>query len=168
MVAAQQRFPEDIYRQLDGVDFRLIDELSFLSKLQKERTGASYCLPGREYLARKLGVSVRTVSRHIAKLKGLGVIDAIQRRPVRGQWRSNLYKVVHWIGWRVRQLTGSIRDVWKAVKPRPIESSSPPLPHRGTHVARIAAREKELTLPDSFFFHSNPILQQWMARGEGT
>ncbi len=159
-----QKFPKDIYRQLDGVDFRLIDELTFLSKLQRERTGASYCLPGREYLARKLAVSVRTVSRHIAKLKGLGVIDAIQRRPVRGQWRSNLYKVVHWIGWRVRQLTGSIRDVWKAVKPRPMGSASSPVPHRGTHVARIAIKEKELTLPDSFFFHSNPIIQCWMAR----
>ena len=51
-----EQFPYEIYRKLEGVDFRLIDELTFLINLQAQRTGSRYCIPGRKYLARKLGV----------------------------------------------------------------------------------------------------------------
>ena len=167
MVVAQQRFPEDIYQQLDGVDFRLIDELTFLSKLQRERTGASYCIPGRKYLARKLRVCVRTVSRHIAKLRKLGVLDTVQRRPVLGQFQTNLYKVFEWTVWKARRVISMVRHVAKAMKPKTGASgvASFSLPNRGTYVSYIAHKNERITPPDSFFFHSNPIIRCWMARG---
>src|SRR5262245_17181852 len=104
-------FPVDIYRQLLGVDFRLLDELTFLSRQQKKKTGSSYCLPGRQYLSEKLGISIRTISRSDARLKRLGILDVTQRRPIRGIWQTNLYKVRHWLGWRLGQIGMNLRKI---------------------------------------------------------
>ena len=163
------QFPHEIYQKFDGVDFRLIDELTFLSNLQAQKspTGAQYCIPGREYLAKKLGVCIRTVSRHIGKLKGMGVIEAIQRRPVRGQFKSNLYKVFDWTVWKVRKSISLIRDVAKALKSktRAPAVTPTPMPHRRTYVARIAPEKEIAPSSDAIFLHKNPILKLWMARG---
>jgi len=69
------RFPQDIYQKLDGYDFRILDELAFLCKQQRQRTRAAYCCPGREYLAGKIGCDVGTISRHTSKLVRLGIVD---------------------------------------------------------------------------------------------
>jgi hypothetical protein len=146
-------FPSDIYRQLLGVDFRLLDELTFLAKQQKKKSGAAYCMPGRKYLAEKLGCSIRTISRSIARLRRLGILDAIQRRPVRGIWQTNLYKIRNWIGWRLGQLSEMLRK---------------PL-HRGTPMAHKAFRERKIETSDPPLTPKNAkgeeILTRWKARG---
>jgi DNA-binding transcriptional ArsR family regulator len=106
-----QTFPTDIYQQLDGIDFRLLDELAFLCQQQRQRTGAAYCCPGREYLARKVDCDIGTISRHTSKLERLGLLEKIQRRPVRGQWRSCLYRLRSWVSWRLGQVAGMLRKV---------------------------------------------------------
>jgi Helix-turn-helix domain len=136
-------FPTDIYRQLLGTDFRLLDELTFLAKQQQKKSGAAYCMPGRKYLAEKLSCSIRTISRSIARLRRLGILDAIQRRPVRGLWQTNLYKIRHWLGWRIGQLGQLLR------KPT----------HRGTPMAHIAS-------PWGKIETSDPPTQQKNAKGE--
>lgn len=110
------QFPQDIYQQLDGTDFRLLDELAFLCKQQRQRTRAAYCCPGREYLARKVGCDVGTISRHTSKLEKLGLIEKIQRRPIRGQWRSCLYRLRSWVSWRLGQVAGALRQMGKKRK----------------------------------------------------
>lgn len=165
-----QQFPQDIYRQLEGVDYRLIDELSFLSNLQAQRTGSRYCIPGRKYLARKLGVCVRTISRHITKLRKLGVIDAIQRRPVGGIFQTNLYRLYPAVEWAAKRTISLIRDAWDTAKKklRAEGSTSKAVPaahfHRETHVARIA-KKKGITLLNPKVLEKNPILKRWMERG---
>jgi hypothetical protein len=154
-VVVQRQFPRDIYRQLLAVDFRLLDELTYLSRKQAKRSpsGARYCIPGRQYLAAKLGVCVRTVSRSIARLKRLGILDVTQRRPVRGIWKTNLYKIRHWLGWRLGQVQGLLRKPF----------------HRGTPVAHIATRERVMGTPEAHTLPRNnagdAILARWKNKG---
>ena len=148
-------FPQDIAQQLLGTDYRLLDELSFLARQQRKKSGAAYCMPGRQYLSQKLGVSIRTVSRSIARLTRLGILDATQRRPIRGRWQTNLYKIRSWVGWRMGQISGMLRK----------------LTYRGPCVAHIASskRNKEQSEPLS---PPIPTLKEtkntwWEAKGEG-
>ena len=67
------RFPIETYQKLDGIDLKLLNEVAYLSKLQKKRTGSAYCCPGRAYLAAKVGCDVGTISRHTSKLVALGI-----------------------------------------------------------------------------------------------
>jgi DNA-binding transcriptional ArsR family regulator len=164
------QFPQDIYQQLDGIDFRLLDELAFLCRKQRQRTGAAYCCPGREYLARKVDCDIGTISRHTTKLERLGLIEKIQRRPVRGQWRSCLYRLRSWVSWRLGQIAGMLRKVGKA---RSTEKNS----HRVRPDARIAhAYENSAPRPHSTplkppltaqeIATRHPILQRWLQRGK--
>jgi helix-turn-helix protein len=146
-------FPSDIYRQLLGTDFRLLDELTFLAKQQKKKSGAAYCVPGRKYLAEKLGCSIRTISRSIARLTRLGVLAVTHRRPIRGIWQTNMYKIRSWFGWRMGQLGAMLR--------KPV--------HRGTPVARITSREREIKTSEPPTPQKNikgeEILARWKAKG---
>jgi len=148
------QFPVDINQQLLGVDYRLLDALGFLAKQQRKKSGAAYCMPGRKYLSQKLGVSIRTVSRSIARLKRLGILDVIQRRPVRGIWKTNLYKIRSWVGWRLGQIAGMLRKVT----------------HREPHVAHIAPRERVIRTADAYLplqkATSDPSEPAWNAKGE--
>jgi hypothetical protein len=104
-------FPHEIYRKLDGIDFRLINEIAFLSRLQKKRTGSAYCCPGREYLAGKVGCDVGTISRHTSKLVTLGILEKRQRRPIRGIWQTCLYKLRGWASWALAGIVGALRKL---------------------------------------------------------
>jgi len=107
----------DVWNQLDGIDFRLIEELSFLSKEK------GYCWPGREYLAAKLRVTVGTISRHVTKLKGLGLLEVFHRRRRRsdGTWdtKTNIYKVVRWAGNKVSTILRSLFTGMRRAAHRP-------------------------------------------------
>ena len=152
-VAEQRTFPQDISNQLLGVDYRILDELAFLSKQQQKKSGAAYAMPGRAYLSQKLGCSVRTISRSISRLKRLGILDSTQRRPVRGRWKTNLYKIRSWIGWRLGQLSGTLRK----------------LSHRGPRMAHIAFLERKIETSDPLPPPKNSvgeeILTRWKAKG---
>lgn len=154
VVAEARTFPSDIAQRLTGTDFRLLDELSFLSRLQRKRTGASYAMPSRRYLAEKIGCSIRTVSRSVARLKRLGILEAVQRRPRRGVWRSNLYRIRSWIGWRLGQLSGALRKIGS---------------HRGTRTAHIAFSKRKIETSEEQSPPQNDlgtsILARWRDRG---
>ena len=64
----------EVWLQLDGIDFRLIEELTFL------QGNRGYSFPSREYLASKLKISIGTVSRHVSKLRSLGLLQVTHRR----------------------------------------------------------------------------------------
>jgi hypothetical protein len=163
------QFPQDIYQQLDGIDFRLLDELAYLCNQQRQRTGAAYCCPGRDYLAGKVGCDRGTISRHTTKLERLGVLEKIQRRPLRGQWRSCLYRLRSWVGWRLGQVAGMLRKIGKARAPGPTA-------HRVRPSARIAHKyENNASKPPSKPLNTplspeqiaarDPILARWLQRG---
>jgi hypothetical protein len=120
-----QRTIEVEWFQLDGIDFRLIEELAFL------QGNRHHCWPSREYLASKLKVSIWTISRHTAKLSSLGLLRIQHRRYRRrdGTWatRSNLYQVLSFIGSKVRQILSLLTGVRRSARiPESNKKSDPP------------------------------------------
>ena len=152
--STRRTFPEDIWRQLDGIDLKILDWLCYLSKKQGERSpgGAKYCFPGRKFLAGKIGVSVWTISRHISKLKRLGILSAYQRRPKGGRWQTNLYRVINWLGWRIGQILSKFRSNKNGVRLNQHIASQErnSSPQRGGPPQKLA---------------DNPLIQAWMKRG---
>lgn len=120
-----------IWQQLSTFDFRLIEQLCYLSRLRAAESPrkSHYCTPGRAWLAQRLGVSICTISRHTSRLRRLGVLDKLQRRPVRGRWQTCLYAVVNPAAWAVRRVRALILNV----------------SHRVAKVRHIASPEETLT-----------------------
>jgi len=110
--------------KLNWSDVRTFEEISFLCKLRRQRGLLPYAIPGRAYLARKTGYSVRTVSRATSRLVAAGVLQKRQRRPTQGQWQSNLYRPVSQRFWKLSAAIGALFSPG-AVGPT----------HRGPHVA---------------------------------
>lgn len=152
---ARRPWPRQAWNQLTSVDIRLLDHLGYLSRRQSERspTGATYCTPGRQYLARQLGCSVETISRHSTKLENLGIISKVQRRPIEGRWQTNLYRLTHWIAWRAASIRTMVRK----------------LAHRLSKPAHIGLSSRESINPakgvaDATTFAD--LLARWHARGD--
>jgi len=99
--APRRVIDQTLWRQLSSIDIRLLEVLAYLSRLTARRspTGASYCIPGRAWLATRLGCSRETISEHVARLARLGLIHRQQRRPVDGRWQTNLYRLIHPGAW---------------------------------------------------------------------
>ena len=112
-------FPQETYQKLDGIDLKLLNEIEFLSRQQRKRTGSAYCCPSRAYLAGKLGVDVGTISRHTSKLVDLGVLDKRQRRPIRGIWQTCLYRLRSWQAWALGRVVGFLRKIGNNHRVRP-------------------------------------------------
>lgn len=150
-------FPQEIYQQLDGYDFRILNEISFLSKQQKRRTGSAYCCPGREYLAEKVGCDVGTISRHTSKLVSLGILEKRQRRPIRGIWQTCLYRLKGWAAWALAGISGALRKI-----------NSPT--HRVRPSTHIALVETRIITPETQPPIKNDlvasILKRWEERGQ--
>ena len=69
--------------------------ITVLMKLNdnKNHCGSEYCIPGEKWLAWRLGVRVETISRCVQKLKRMGYLWIRQRRPVKGHFMTNIYKI---------------------------------------------------------------------------
>jgi hypothetical protein len=95
------RFPVDIWRKLTGSQLRLCEELTFLA-------GERWAYVSRDYLSRKLGLTVNHISHVTSQLVQLGVLEKQQRRFRRsdGTWdtRPCLYRVVGWLAWKLKGL----------------------------------------------------------------
>ncbi len=87
-------------------DVRVLEEIYYLCKLRKRKGLTAYCIPGRRYLSKKTGYAIRTVSRATGRLEAAGLIQKAQRRPIQGQWATNLYKPVPKRFWRLAGALG--------------------------------------------------------------
>ena len=76
-----------------GVPAEAIPTYCALTDYANNKTGL--CWPKMETLARTLGRSVRTVQRHLHLLKGLGLVEFVERRRLRGRYSSYVYRVLH-------------------------------------------------------------------------
>jgi len=97
--------------KLNWSDLRTFEEISFLCKLRRKRGLLPYAIPGRSYLSKKTGFSVRTVSRATGRLVSAGLLQKRQRRPTRGQWKSNLYRPVSARFWRLSAAIGELFSI---------------------------------------------------------
>jgi len=154
--------------KLNWSDLRTFEEISFLCKLRRQRGLLPYAIPGRAYLARKTGYSVRTVSRATSRLVKAGLLQKRQRRPTQGQWQSNLYRPVSQRFWKLSAAIGALFSPG-AVGPT----------HRGPHLAykpkqenrkNLKIRENEAKLlPEkpisTQIIQKMPLLTAWLCRG---
>jgi hypothetical protein len=144
----QWRQAQDVWLALDGTDIKLLEQLDYY-----ERT-FGLAFPGRELLARKLRLSVSTISRHVTKLVGLGVL-LVRRRKYRRRdgtfaTQSNLYRILGLIGAKIRQLVR--RLITDVARPRPI-----PKQEEKTELSNFShIKDGEV----------KGILERWQGRGE--
>lgn len=110
--------PQSTMNYLSGLDYRIIEQIHFLSRLQAKRspTGARYCNPGQAWLAGRLGRSRQTICRRVRKLYHLGILDITHRRKKQGHWQTNLYKIVQWPKWGVARVSNLLRTLAHRVK----------------------------------------------------
>lgn len=103
--------PDQVYRRLKTIDVGLLDQIAFLSRHRRNETRAKSCYatPGRAWLASRLRVSVRTVSRHVSALVHSNLLDRTQRRPVGGKWQTNLYRLKGRAAWLVARTMQAFR-----------------------------------------------------------
>jgi len=121
-------FDRPTWNKLRGADMRLLDEIGYLSRIAAQRSPkrAHYAMPGRRWLAERLGCSVRTVTRITTKLARLGILNKRQRRPVRGRWQTCLYACVAPAGWAAVALATRIRSITNR-RPKVAHKALPPL-----------------------------------------
>jgi DNA-binding transcriptional ArsR family regulator len=117
--------------RLSHTDVRLLEQLHWMGIAYQARTKAKapYAWPSRAWLAARLGISIRTVSRHTSKLQRLELLRVTVRRQERGRWQSNLY-----------QLTGriarAIASTWRRlVHALPRDNNGPLAPYEGAVTA---------------------------------
>lgn len=105
-------------RHLDASIRDLLSRIVFISVLQALRNGrkTKYCTPGREYLSRGVGVSLATVSSYTGRLQQGLFIEKIQRRPERGLWSTNMYKLGVAISGIVESITIEFLKILNGVK----------------------------------------------------
>jgi DNA-binding transcriptional ArsR family regulator len=95
-VALRQKFtrmPKTEVLMEAGVPAYAIGTLCVLSDHANSKSGL--CWPSMNRLARILGLSVRTLQRHLHLLKDQGLIEFVERRRNKGKYSSYLYRVVH-------------------------------------------------------------------------
>jgi len=153
--------------KLNWSDLRTFEEISFLCKVRRQRGLLPYCIPGRSYLSRKTGFSVRTVSRATSRLVEAGLLQKRQRRPTRGQWQSNLYRPVSQRFWKLSAALGALFSP-SAVAPL---HGGPFLAHKPEEKSnkslRIRKNEAKL-LPEkpipTQIIQKMPLLTVWLCR----
>jgi len=121
--------------RLNWSDIKTFEQIGFLCKLRRKRGLLPFCIPGRAYLSRKTGYSIRTVSRSTTRLVAAGLLQKRQRRPTRGQWQSNLYRPVSARFWRLSAVIGGLFS----------PSAVGPI-RRGPHLARKHQQENRKNL----------------------
>lgn len=142
----------EIWAALSSIDLKILDELAFLCrcKAKTNLSGKPWCHPGRVWLAQRLRCSVVTISRHVSKLRRLGVLDAFQPRKVHGRWQTNVYRLVSRAAWRMAR----IRVLIERVAHRTIPLRSPLSPE----TARRSTFDTRLEF--------NRLYAAWMDRGK--
>jgi len=158
---------------LDGVpklnwsDLRTFEEISFLCKVRRQRGLLPYAIPGRSYLSRKTGFSVRTVSRATSRLVSAGLLQKRQRRPTQGQWQSNLYRPVSHRFWKLSAAIGELFSP-NAVGPARREPSLAHKPNQESN-KNLRIRKNEAPLhPEkplsNKIMEKLPLLSTWLQR----
>lgn len=104
--------------RLTGTELRLIDELHYLAELQRQRSpkGAAYAIPGRAWLAQRIGVTIWQISRATSRLAKLGILTKSQRRPVGGRWRSCIYWLNARASWGAARVMRACRAAFNRVR----------------------------------------------------
>lgn len=151
-----RKFDQGTYNKITGLDARLLEQINFDCKARAKlsKTGARYSTKSEEYYAKILGVCRETISHHVQKLAKLGILDITRRRKVRGNWQTNLYRIVSWSWWRVGALLRSL-------KKQPNHVTQPP--HKADPRREIKTPKEEKGGAGAQF--TQEILARWASKG---
>jgi hypothetical protein len=151
-----RRFDRDTYNQITGLDARFLEAIQFDSRIQAKysKTGARYSIKSEAYYAKVLGVCRETISNTVLKLERLGILDVTRRRPIRGMFQTNLYKIRSWIWWRLGKLLKGLRRT-----PHRAQQS----PHKANPMRETRIPEEPKGSPLRAF--TQEIMDRWKARG---
>jgi hypothetical protein len=113
-----RRFDRSTYNQLTGLDARFLELMDYDCRQQasKSPTGARYSVKPEAWFAQCLGVCRETISHVVTKLAHIGLLEITHRKPVRGIFQTNLYKIRSWVWWRLGKVLRSLRKVSHRVK----------------------------------------------------
>jgi len=161
--------------RLDHYDYRLLEEIQFISRLaaKKSPTGARYAVCSEAYLAKKVHLTRANVSRHISKLASLGILSVTHRRRARGRWQTNLYKIVNWMWWPIGKLMRSLRPKWHQIRNAFAKNPAQPPPQDKGIASPCAAnsthnnlyeRDNNPPLSEKAQAFVNGILERWRSR----
>jgi DNA-binding transcriptional MocR family regulator len=84
-----------IYRNIpkcQAFSFNLIKKM-IIAQARKSPRGAMYAFPSQKWIASQLGYSREWVNKCIKRLTEMGWLEKINRKRVKGQFRSCLYKL---------------------------------------------------------------------------
>ena len=147
-------------KELTIYDLYILEELAFLCKLKARtsKTGARYATPGELYLSRKVGIARENISRHVSKLRRLGILLVTPRSRVNGKRQTNLYRIVSWVWFRLGKITASLKSPTLDVQPP--ESGEIPVPNSKSH-----SSANHVTLPSHKLFSMREDIISERAKG---
>ena len=149
----RRKFPQDIWKTLNGTDLKVLEEIGFLARLQGKTStsGAKYCCPSLKYLSKKLGKTFWTISRSISKVSSLGLLDVTHRRKRSGHWQTNFYRLRHWLGWKVAGILANFRLNQDRLRKR-------------ANITSLRRENISLRSAPSPVIAQEPLIQAWLNR----
>jgi predicted transcriptional regulator len=152
-----QRYPKELERRLNGSDLKILNFIGYLCKQTAKRSpsGAQYCFPSEATIAERVGICREEVSRHVNKLSMLGILKIVHRRKEHGVWRSNLYKIISWEGWRLSRVAAVIHKSLDHVRKTSHKVLS----------SRVNPKTQEVK-HGNIGSTASEILKRWSARGQ--
>ena len=84
-----------VTRRLSETQLQIFQKICFLSLLHgvQSKRGSIYCTPSEKYLAKAADIHRVTVSRNVCSNSLKMLLEKQRRRPVNGEWQTNLYKL---------------------------------------------------------------------------
>jgi len=84
-----------VTRRLSGTQLQILLKIVFLSLLHgvQSKRGSIYCTPSEKYIAKAVNIHRVTVSRNVCSNSLKLLLEKQRRRPVNGEWQTNLYKL---------------------------------------------------------------------------
>lgn len=133
------RIPKMVVFKRAGAPSYLVPVYAAVADYANNKTGL--CWPRMDSLASTLGISVRSVQRHLAALRELGLIEFVsRRRSARGRFSSWTYRLVLMAGFSKAATTGHGRRPVKGVPmfsgTKQRKNTPQPPPIRGEEGAR--------------------------------
>ena len=84
-----------VTKRLSGTQSGILQTTLFLSLLHgvQSKRGSIYCTPSEKYIAKAVNIHRVTVSRNVCSNSLKLLLEKQRRRPVNGEWQTNLYKL---------------------------------------------------------------------------
>lgn len=137
---------------LTGTSWEVLELITRVMWVQAVRSPshALYCTPGERWMGERLSMGREAMSDAVCSLEAHGLLYVTRRRPLHGEFQTNLYKLS---GWLAATLIGSLRRA------------------RGSRAAVVALQARS-ALGETRMSHAEDrtalarLVERWLKRGE--